>query len=373
MRTPKFTIRKFKKRNSVFYGIWVPAYLRADGAGKYAYFHTKADAERKRGELIAATRTESKVQVLDNAQTMDALRAIERLAENGITDVSLEKVVMMALPLLLARGQHVTVDKLCADFAAVKAAGWSKLSARNFASVSKTFLAEFSGTALSDITAAVLEDWLSKAGGSAGNRNFLTRTLRPAFSWAVRRDMLSESPFGKLEKVKAVRKGGVDVFTPDEARNLMGVCPADCVASYALLLFAGIRPDELKRLHWGDVRADFVHISPAIAKTAQVRNVSIEPNLRAWLDSTGEHAPDEPVCPANWSRKSRVIRKAAGIGERRDTARHSYASYWLAMHKDEHALKLNMGHSRGSDTLFVHYRAAVTPAQAAEYWGILPQ
>lgn len=372
MRTPKFTIRKFKKRNSSFYGLWVPAYLRPDGVGKYAYFHTKADAERKRGELIAATRTESKVQVLDNAQTMDALRAIERLAENGITDMTLEKVVMFALPLLLQRGQNVTVDRLCAEFAAAKAAGWKKLTARNFASVSKMFLAEFGGKPLADVTAAALEAWLDKVGGSAGNRNFLKRTISPAFSWAKRRDMLTESPFGKMEKVKVVRKGGVDVFTPDEARNLMGLLPPDCVAAYALLLFAGIRPDELKKLRWGDVREDFVHITPAIAKTAQVRNVSIEPNLRAWLDSTGEHAPDEHVCPANWSRKTREIRKAAGITERRDTARHSYASYWLVKHKDEHALKMNMGHSRNSDTLFVHYRAAVTPAQAAEYWGIMP-
>ena len=31
-----------------------------------------------------------------------------------------------------------------------------------------------------------------------------------------------------------------------------------------------------------------------------------------------------------------------------------------------------MGHSRSSDTLFVHYRAAATPEQAAEYWNILP-
>ena len=31
-----------------------------------------------------------------------------------------------------------------------------------------------------------------------------------------------------------------------------------------------------------------------------------------------------------------------------------------------------MGHSRGSDTLFVHYRAAATPAQAEAYWNIQP-
>lgn len=48
------------------------------------HFHTKAEAERKRGELLAAVRTDSKVTVLSNAQKLDAARALGRLAECGI-------------------------------------------------------------------------------------------------------------------------------------------------------------------------------------------------------------------------------------------------------------------------------------------------
>ena len=75
--------RKMTK-GSTFWAIWVPKWLNPSGKSAYMYFHTKAEAERKRGELLAATRTESKVDVLSPAQIRDAVRALERLAEAGL-------------------------------------------------------------------------------------------------------------------------------------------------------------------------------------------------------------------------------------------------------------------------------------------------
>ncbi len=34
------------------------------------------------------------------------------------------------------------------------------------------------------------------------------------------------------------------------------------------------------------------------------------------------------------------------------------------------AVRADLGHARGSDMLFRHYRAAVSPAAAAEFWAI---
>lgn len=141
----------------------------------------------------------------------------------------------------------------------------------------------------------------------------------------------------------------------------------------ALLLFAGIRPTELTRLTWADVREEFVYVRPSVAKTQQVRNVHVEPTLAAWLALDGVRGEDvAPVCPPNWRRKREAVFKVARVQAKTDAARHSYASYYLARYKDEGALKLNLGHSRGSDTLFVHYRAAVTPADAERFWQIFP-
>ena len=68
----------------------------------------------------------------------------------------------------------------------------------------------------------------------------------------------------------------------------------------------------------------------------------------------------------------RQVRKAAGLQNRHDAARHSFASYSLAIDPDVHKLKENLGHTKNSDVLFKHYRAAVTKQDAERYWKINP-
>lgn len=371
MRQASFSIRKIVQNGYTFYAIHVPPYLSPTGKRGYQYFGTKAEAERKRGELLAATRTESKVTSLSNAQVVDATRAIERLSEVGL-DLTLDKAIELALPALKAAGRNITVDQLFSDFSAAKANDWSEASKRSFATSAKTFLKRWSGRMVSTIDSEELEAWYEVTFSSSGYRAHEVRTIRPAFSWAVRRKILKESPYSRMEGVR-VKRQPISIYSPAEAERLMLTCPMEARASFALLLFAGVRPKELTRLTWGNIRDGYIHITAAIAKTQQVRNIEMESNLSAWLETTGTHEPDEPVCPPDWVRKARAIRTAAGIHAVPDTPRHSYASYHLAAHKDLPTLKANLGHAPNSDTLFVHYRAAATPKDAERYWSILPR
>ena len=66
MRQATFSIRKVIQNGYTFYSIYTPAYLSPTGKKHYQYFGTKAEAERKRAELIASTRTESKITDLSN-------------------------------------------------------------------------------------------------------------------------------------------------------------------------------------------------------------------------------------------------------------------------------------------------------------------
>ena len=167
----------------------------------------------------------------------------------------------------------------------------------------------------------------------------------------------------------------IDILTPAEARSLMEASPADCIPAYALLLFAGIRPKELARLKWGSIRDGYIHITSDIAKTRQVRNIELHPTLSAWLTAYRPQDSDHyaPIVPTNWKRKDQAVRAAAGIANRPDVCRHSYATYYLAAYGSPDVLKNNMGHSRSSETLFVHYRAAATPEQAEQFWNIRPK
>lgn len=370
MRQASFSIRKVFQNGCTFYAIHIPPFLSPTGKRCFQYFSTKAEAERRRGELLASTRTESKVTSLSNAQVVDATRALERLACAGIS-LSLDKAIELALPVLRCSGRNVTVDQLFRDFAEFKAHDWSDASKRAFAFSARVFLKRWGGTLISTIDSDELDFWFQVTFSSSGYRAHEIRTIRPAFSWAVRRKWLQVSPFSFLERVRVKRKPIV-IYTPTEAAALMRACPRDAVAAFALLLFAGVRPKELTRLKWGNIRDGFVHISADIAKTQQVRNVEIEPNLASWLAATGKHEPEAPICPPNWVRRSRAIRAAAGVHSLPDTPRHSYASYHLAAFKDLPTLKANMGHAPNSDTLFVHYRAAASTMDAAAYWAILP-
>lgn len=372
MKVAKLRIGKTVKAGITYYTIFVPEYLTVDKKARRMYFRTKVDAEKKRAELIAATRTESRETVLSNAQLVDARRAFERLAEAGLGALGLDRAVEMALPLLRVSGHSVTVRQLLADFERVKSGVVRAHTMRGYKAAAKRFAERFGDLQLVAVTPRLLEEWLGEFEKLAF-RATLVRSLRPYFSYAVRRGMLPESPFSRLEPVRVPARQGVDIFSPEEAQRVMEVAPEDCRAAFALLLFAGVRPAELARLRWGAVRDGFIHLTPEVTKTAQVRNVEIEPNLAVWLAAAGRHEPDELVCPKNWPRKSQGVRRAVGLGGRQDVARHSYATYHLAKYRDRAALEENMGHMAGSAMLMRHYRAAATPAQAEAYWAILPK
>lgn len=369
MKQAKFNITKTVKNGITYYTIGIPAYLNPAGKSTRVYYRTKAEAERKRGELIASTRTESRELILTNTQTLDAQRALEILAKNGLAD-SLVHAVEIALPTLLATGSKITVAALFAELLAIRQTSWRPLTTRNFRICSKRFNTAFPNAVLTDITPRPLRAWLTTFTASVAS--LIARTLSPAFSYAVRQGYISTSPFERMEPIRPPQKNAIDVYTPAEAAALLQHAPADCIAPFAILLFAGVRPTELTRLTWGDIRDGFIHITPDNAKTAQVRNIEIEPTLAAWLATTGTHSPTAPIIPRNWRNKSQDTRRAAGLPGRPDAPRHSYATYYLAKYRDRAALEANLGHATGSKMLMRHYRAATTPAQAEEYWSILP-
>jgi len=51
--------------------------------------------------------------------------------------------------------------------------------------------------------------------------------------------------------------------------------------------------------------------------------------------------------------------------------RHSYCSYWLAMHKNINGLVLQSGHT-SVDTMWRHYHRGTTEAEAKKFWTIMP-
>lgn len=368
MKLTKFELTKVVRGSTVYWSFWVPAKLSPTGKRKRNYYKTKGEAVEARSEYLEAlSGAESP---LPTAELVDAKQALRMLAKEGVR-LSLSEVVAWALEHLALPGAGVTVAELLERFAAEKEKRWRKKTADNFRFAAGRMRQAFGELPLVDVSADRLAEWLAEAFPEDVYRKHAVSTLRPAFSWAKKRGLLAQSPFSGVD-VPTVGARAVRVYSPAQARALL---EADvyCRVAFALLLFAGVRPQELERLTWGCIRLDegFIHVPAGTAKTRQARIVEIEPNLAAILAQEPPHAPDEMVRPKWWKVRARRAKEAAGAQNMgQDVARHSYASYWLALHRDENRLKANMGHSRNSETLFVHYRAAATRAAAAEFWRI---
>ena len=143
---------------------------------------------------------------------------------------------------------------------------------------------------------------------------------------------------------------------------------------FAIGAFAGVRPDELKRLQLQDVELSESHIRIVAenSKTRTRRFIEVEPNLAEWLLPLRK-AEGSVVPSRNFRMRFEAVRKAAELldGWQSDILRHSYCSHWLAAFEDLNRLRANVGH-RSPDMLFRHYHKSVKPADAKRFWQIKP-
>jgi integrase len=151
---------------------------------------------------------------------------------------------------------------------------------------------------------------------------------------------------------------------------------ADVVAGLAILFFAGLRPHEMMRLPWEaiDLVSGVIRLTGELTKTRSGRNVTITPNLRAWLVAyrrTGLVVPSE----ARYRTAREKAMTAAKIASWPvDVARHSYATAHLHLNNDAAGTSIQLGHRGNSAMLEDHYRGVpITQAEAQEYFSIMPE
>ena len=148
---------------------------------------------------------------------------------------------------------------------------------------------------------------------------------------------------------------------------------AACIPAVALMLWAGIRPEEVARLRWADVdlaeRA--VYVSPQHSKTGGARQVPLRTPLPQIMRAAGKGMPREKLlAPPNWGFRWKALRRAAGFAQwRADTLRHTFASYHFKRFSDPSLLQWEMGHSsqRLLRTRYLNMRG-ITAAAARKFW-----
>jgi len=337
----------------------VPPGLSPDGRRRRHYFGPD-DAGKKKAEKFAARMQAvwhkgERGALLPAAEAVMAAEAIRMLAPTGI---SLVEAARQAVERWKAHeGSGETFEERWLAFTAKMEAHWRPRYARDMEKIPRWVPAAFMGRRVAEITPGMLREAV-KAGGAKAEATIKARETRI-------RSVLS-SRGGKRRAVK------VALLSREELARLKWEARKDPATRRAvgLLLYAGIRPavedGEITRLEWEAVGEREIYVGHEVSKTGADRHVPIGRRLRWWIRG---HPAEGPVIPANWKRKYDRLRRAAGIGAGQDLTRHTFASHFLAVHGEQEA-KQAMGHAAGSDTLFRHYRRAVTKAQGMRYFGV---
>ena len=215
-----------------------------------------------------------------------------------------------------------------------------------------------------------------------GGRNFVMRHLRAFFNYGIKRRYLTDNPISRLDFVESSPKE-VEIISPEDVAKILETALENDLGLLPYLVlgfFCGIRPvGELALLQWSevDLQGRSVTIRSTVSKTKRRRFPEISENAIGWLEAYRRRGGrcEGAIVSCNehtlYARRQKD-QETAGITHWPNSAmRHSYCSYWLAMHKDINKLVLQSGHT-SVDTMWRHYHRGTTEAEAKKFWAIMP-
>ena len=357
-RRPKLEITSTEKG----WRVNVPKSLSADGK-RHRYHY---DSEKKAKAHIKAIERKYhldgiKASALDPALESMALRASELLKD---FDVTILDVVREYVERHKSSGARMTLAQAWASYTkrlidAEKSDSTLNDYARDFRALPESFKKTIVGTIDGMMVEKALDECTSKR-GSTWNRRL--REIRAVINEALRTDA----------KQVTIEKKAPAIIKHDQAEKLMRYAENNgCALPFALMLFAGIRPDkdtgEITRLSWANIHKDYIKISKEISKTETGRHIPISDNLRQWLD----HCKGDDILPVGWAKKYQAARAHIGISEDQDVLRHTFGSMFYRLHDETETIKA-MGHT-SFKTFEKHYLDQVTRDEALEFFSIMPQ
>ena len=213
-------------------------------------------------------------------------------------------------------------------------------------------------------------------------REHCSKTVKAFFSFCMEQYKLEKNPTTNI-KVEKIKKDELppSVLPPAKIKEIFETLPqkANILATFALLAFAGLRPEEVctktskKCIGWEDInfQTKVITVSGATSKIRRLRTLNELPdNLWAFLALTAPGQRHGPVCDISYSTLRRIRRKVLGKAPQ-DIFRHCFASYgyhYLAPHLVIEIL----GHVRQFKTFEKYYKGQADQKSAKEYFSIFP-
>lgn len=244
---------------------------------------------------------------------------------------------------------------------------------------------------LSGLEAAELEKGLGLVGATGAAAANHYRAGRAFWRWAARKGWCKAELFDRVQSPRTNKSTEVAFLTVEQSRSLLSTAekhfPA-AVASYAVLLFAGLRPSEFARLRTKDVSIDGIEVN-ADSKIGTRRHITPSQTLRTWLTEY----PFQRV--ANWRRVDQVVRYLAGwdvwtdpdfftapppvekapprLPWPQDATRHTFGTYSINSGVNLDHFLWEFGHSGNTRTLKTHYLGMASKKQSLEFFSMGPK
>jgi integrase len=349
----------------------IPARYSATGHRERSFFATKQEGENYCAQ-VRTRLTNFGLQgagILPPADYEQATNALELLKPYGI---SLNEVVQDWIHRRKATEASITYEAAMDAFL-----GYRKRSASYTRSIRQTRnrLAGLHGRMLNTIIPADLTR--SMDGMTPSVRNFTIRILGGLFNFGAKRGFCGDNPVRRLD-LSQREPVEIHIHTVEEVVAIMSAAEkhgAGLVPFFAISFFCGVRRAEALRLDWSaiDLHENFVKLPASITKPRQGRHIEISENCRAWLAPCAQEAGRLfPFSENVLAGRLVDLREKHKVPTIKHGARHSFASYWLAMHVDIDQLCRFLGHD-DPQTTFKYYAKAATKREAEKFWAIMPK
>jgi integrase len=369
MRTRKIRVRGYSDSNRPHFKFVVN--YREAGKRKRKFFEAEGTAK----SFASFKNAERHRNGIEHAEFPTAIRVMAQEAIEQLQPFrkTIADAVQHYVAYLKASEKSCTAAQLVKELlAAKKADGVSERHLNDIRSRLSVFAEKFDGQMVATITSKEIDTWLRSLPVAPLTRNHYRQVVVLAFNFAVRAGYATVNPAAHAAKAKVVGEAP-GILSVSEAARLLEAATPDVLPYLAIGLFAGLRRAEIDRLDWSEIdfESGLIEVTAQNSKTAQRRFVTMQPNLREWLQPLRQHRGK--VTPQSCFREMfEQARAAAGIDEWPENAlRHSFASYHLAHFKNAASTALELGH-HDSRITFAHYRELVKPKEAERYWNIKP-
>ena len=387
-----FRIRKIVARDhGVSYQTFqVVGYLNGERVRKKFKSRPEALAELNRLGVQAANSDGNEVLPVNTRLTLAQVRlaevAFERLGAHSLPDA-----VEWFLANYRPPSVEMVLEKAITAFNADRAGNVSLAVVKDYRMIFGMLAKAFPGRLVSSITSEELEALMRTRGRAKKSWNNLRCYIAAFFSFCAHdaRRWVLKKPTDPIRK-HTIARGLPTILTAAQVRELFAFLenysgPARCgykagylVLYFALATFAGIRPGvingEMRELadledksRAIDLALGVIRLTPEMTKTNSLRQITIQPNLAAWLKRYP--VKDFPVMVDNMAEQVSRVRKLFALGN--DVLRHTFVSMHAARFKSLGGTALEAGNSEA--IIKKHYFNLVTAADAEVFWSIVPK